>query len=41
MKLSAGKQIQTYDASRLNKGSYILQLKTSTGIIKRQIIIKK
>jgi PKD repeat protein len=41
MKLSEGKQILTYDASGLKSGSYIIQLKTSTGIINRQVFIKQ
>jgi hypothetical protein len=36
-----GKNVQTYDATNLTRGSYIIQLKTSTGIDKRQVIIKQ
>jgi hypothetical protein len=41
MKLGAGKQVQTYDASGLMNGSYIMQLKTSSGLVTRKIIVKK
>jgi hypothetical protein len=41
LKFSSGSQVLTYDASRLKSGSYILQLKTSTGITNRQVFIKQ
>ncbi len=37
----SGYYTQTYDASMLESGSYIIQLKTSAGSIDRQIILKK
>jgi len=41
IKTAEGKNILTYDASRIENGSYIIQLKTSTGIVKRQVIVKQ
>ncbi len=37
----AGYYTQTYDASMLESGSYIIQLKTSAGSLDRKIIIKR
>ncbi len=41
IKLNAGKQVQSYDASGLSSGMYIIQLRTSTGIISRQEVVKR
>jgi hypothetical protein len=38
--LSEGRQLQTFDLSKLNSGAYILQIKTSSGILKRMVVKK-
>jgi len=41
LKQAAGAQLINYDASLLDAGTYILQLRTSTGILNKQAIVKK
>ncbi len=41
MSFNTGQKQITYDASALAAGSYIVQLKTSTGLVRKQLIIKK
>jgi PKD repeat protein len=41
LNMNQGAQVQSYDASRLKSGSYIVQLKASTGAVSRLMVVKR